>query len=115
LFPLLRTSGTSYRDRTDDDGETTMAVAHEITLKGERTVRVDGADAYVQEGQLTTFFRTDPQRGTVDRWSVRLASFRTSEVMAVRRLEPEPVAEGPSSVEAAWIDGERGPRLRTVG
>jgi hypothetical protein len=50
-----------------------MAVAYEITLKGERTERVDGADAYAQEGQLTTFFRTDPDRGTVDRWSVRLA------------------------------------------
>ena len=31
-----------------------MPVAYEITLKGERTERVDGADAYAQEGQLTT-------------------------------------------------------------
>jgi hypothetical protein len=84
-----------------------MTVAYEITLKGERTERVDGADAYAQEGQLTTFFRTDPERGTVDRWSVRLASFRTSEVMAVRRLE---VAD-----DAAWFDDERGSRLRPVG
>lgn len=64
-----------------------MAVAYEITLKGDRVERIDGADAYAQEGQLTTFFRTDPERRIVDRWSVRLASFRTSEVMTVRRLE----------------------------
>lgn len=62
-------------------------VAYEITLKDQRVERIDGADAYQQEGQLTTFFRTDPQRGLVDRWSVRLASFRTSELMAVRRVE----------------------------
>jgi hypothetical protein len=65
-----------------------MSVAYEITLKDERTERIDGADAYAQEGQLTTFFRTDPERRIVDRWSTRLASFRTSEVMAVRRVEP---------------------------
>jgi hypothetical protein len=93
-----------------------MAVAYEITLKGERTERVDGADAYAQEGQLTTFFRTDPDRGTVDRWSVRLASFRTSEVMAVRRLEPAPVgAEGTWDDDDARSKGDRGPWLRTVG
>jgi hypothetical protein len=70
-----------------------VPVAYEITLKGDRVERIDDADAYAQEGQLTTFFRTDPERRIVDRWSVRLASFRTSEVMAVRRLEVvEPLA-----------------------
>ena len=62
-------------------------VAYEITLRDQRVERIDGADAYAQEGQLTTFFRTDPDRRVVDCWSVRLASFRTTEVMAVRRLE----------------------------
>jgi hypothetical protein len=62
-------------------------VAYEVTMRDERVERIDGADAYVQEGQLTTFFRTDPARRTIDTWSVRLASFRTSEVMTVRRLE----------------------------
>lgn len=62
-------------------------VAYEITMRDERVERIEGADAYVQEGQLTTFFRTDPARRIVDCWSVRLASFRTTEVMAVRRLE----------------------------
>ena len=32
--------------------------AYEITLKDQARERIDGADAYAQEGQLTTFFRT---------------------------------------------------------
>lgn len=61
--------------------------AYEITLKDQARERIDGANAYSQEGQLTTFFRTGTDRQVIDCWSVRLASFRTSEIMAVRRLE----------------------------
>ena len=61
--------------------------AYEITLKDQARERIDGADAYAQEGQLTTFFRTASARQVVDCWSVRLASFRTTEIMAVRRIE----------------------------
>ena len=68
-------------------------VSHEITLKNERVERIEGADAYAQEGQLTTFFRTDPERRIIDRWSVRLASFRTSEVLGVRRVEADDTDE----------------------
>ncbi len=63
-----------------------MAV-HEVTMKDQSVERIDGADAYAQEGPLTTFFRTDPDRRLIDRWSIRLASFRTADVMAVRRVE----------------------------
>ena len=66
--------------------------AYEITLKDQARERIDGADAYSQEGQLTTFFRTTSDRQVVDCWSVRLASFRTNEVLAVRRVEHEVVA-----------------------
>lgn len=66
--------------------------AYEITLKDQARERIDGADAYAQEGQLTTFFRTASARQVVDCWSVRLASFRTSEINAVRRIEES--AEG---------------------
>lgn len=48
---------------------------------------VDGADAYQQEQSMTTFFRTDGRR-TVDCWAVRVASFRTDEILTVRRVEP---------------------------
>jgi len=60
---------------------------YEITMKDQARERIDGADAYAQEGQLTTFFRTASARQVVDCWSVRLASFRTSEISAVRRIE----------------------------
>jgi hypothetical protein len=61
--------------------------AYDITLKDQAHERIDGADAYAQEGQLTTFFRTASARQVIDCWSVRLASFRTAEIMAVRRIE----------------------------
>ena len=91
-----------------------MSVAYEITLKDERTERIDGADAYAQEGQLTTFFRTDPERRIVDRWSTRLASFRTSEVMAVRRVEPVEVTGSRGDDDANEGDDVLR-RLRPVG
>ncbi len=67
--------------------------AYEITLKDQAPERIEGADAYAQEGQLTTFFRTASDRQVVDCWSVRLASFRTTEILAVRRIEDAVVAE----------------------
>lgn len=73
--------------------------SYRITLKDRTTERIDGADAYQQEGQMTTFFRLGEGRRVVDTWSLRLASFRTSEILAIRREEPEvgaasgPVAE----------------------
>jgi len=72
--------------------------AYEITLKDQARERIDGADAYAQEGQLTTFFRTASARQVVDCWSVRLASFRTTEIMAVRRLED------PTALDHAFTD-----------
>ncbi len=62
--------------------------SYQITLKDRSTEQIDGADAYQQEGQMTTFFCTAPGRNVVDTWSTRLASFRTSELVAIRRVEP---------------------------
>jgi hypothetical protein len=67
--------------------------SYQITLKDRTTERIDGADAYQQEGQMTTFFRTQSGRNVVDTWSTRVASFRTSELVAIRRLEVEPATE----------------------
>ena len=63
-----------------------MHVSFDITLRDGATERVDGADAYQQEQSMTTFFRTDG-RPTVDCWAVRVASFRTDQILAVRRIE----------------------------
>ena len=56
-----------------------------VTLVGDETEVVDGADAYALEGPLTTFFRTDPGRAVIDCWSIRLASFRTADIRVIRR------------------------------
>ena len=62
-------------------------MGYEVTTADGTTELVAGADAYQQEGPLTTFFRTDADRRVVDCWSVRLASYRTAEVTRIRRVE----------------------------
>ncbi len=61
--------------------------SYRITMKDRTTEQIDDADAYQQEGQMTTFFRTGSQRNVVDTWSTRVASFRTSEVIVIRRID----------------------------
>ena len=58
-----------------------------MTTADGTTELVLGADAYQQEGPLTTFFRTDAGRRVVDCWSIRLASYRTAELTRIRRVE----------------------------
>ena len=62
-------------------------MGYEVTTADGTTELVRDADAYQQEGPLTTFFRTDPGRRVVDCWSVRVASYRTAEVTRIRRVE----------------------------
>lgn len=62
----------------------------ELVLADGSTQVVDGADAYQQEQSMTTFFRTDRGRQTVDSWSVRVASFRTDAILAIRRRDTAP-------------------------
>lgn len=61
-------------------------MGYEVTTSDGSTEVVPGADTYLQEGPLTTFFLTEPGRRVVDGWSTRLASFRTVEVTRIRRL-----------------------------
>lgn len=63
-------------------------MGYEVTTADGTTELVAGADAYQQEGPLTTFFRTEPGRRVVDCWSTRMASYRTAEVVRIRRVEP---------------------------
>lgn len=60
---------------------------YEIILSGDSGEQIVQADAYQQEGQMTTFFRTESGRTVVDTWSTRIASFRTSEILIIRRVE----------------------------
>jgi len=59
--------------------------AYRVTLHDDQVELVTDADAYQQEGPMTTFFRTRGDRQVVDSWSVRVASFRTTEIRTVRR------------------------------
>src|SRR5690606_5930964 len=60
----------------------------DVTLRDRTVEVVDGADAYQQEGPMTTFFRRGEGREVIDSWSTRMASFRTADLLAVRRREP---------------------------
>jgi hypothetical protein len=80
-----------------------------VTLK-DRTVEViDDADAYQQEGPMTTFFALAPDRQVVDCWSTRLASFRSSEVMIIRRHD-----QGTYAPSQAMADSETSPPPSTA-
>ena len=62
-------------------------VGYEVTIGDRGSELVVGADTYQLEGPLTTFFSTDSGRRVVDCWSVRLASFRTADVVRIRRVD----------------------------
>ena len=64
----------------------------EVTLTDRSVERIDGADAYQQEGQMTTFFRRDGGRAVVDSWATRIASFRTADILIIRRATAESAA-----------------------
>ncbi len=56
-----------------------------VTLSDQTTDFVEDADAYQLEGPLTTFFAFSDHRQVIDSWSVRLASYRTADICAIRR------------------------------
>jgi hypothetical protein len=64
----------------------------EIVLKDRTVEVVDGADAYQQEGPMTTFFRLGEGRSVVDCWATRMVSFRTADLVMVRRVDQSPAA-----------------------
>lgn len=64
------------------------ATFFDVVLADGSVERVADAHAYQQEQSMTTFFRNEAGRQTVDCWSVRVASFRTELIVAIRRHEP---------------------------
>ena len=83
-----------------------------VTLVTDRSEVIDHADAYQQEGPLTTFFAFAGGREVIDSWSSRLASFRTADVMAVRRVDVDESAAGFDDV--AFDEEAPAPLLRSV-
>jgi hypothetical protein len=85
-----------------------------VTLTDQTTDVVEGADAYQLEGPLTTFFAFRSNRNVIDSWSVRLASYRTADIVAIRRSSEG--GDGISSRSVPILAGgiEAGARLDAV-
>src|SRR6478609_5173550 len=98
LCLFLPTGTSSYRGRL---------ARFEITLKDRTGELIDGADAYQQEGQMTTFFALSGERLVVDCWSTRLASFRTSEILIVRRrVAADSTTQGASEDQGTYAPSQ---------
>lgn len=72
-----------------------------LTATGD-TIRVEGADAYQPDGPLTTFFCAGSNRTTIDSWSIRIASYRTADIVAIERrgrTKTQHRLDGPTKVE----------------
>ena len=63
-------------------------MTYTVTLRDRSVEQVAEADAFCHDRLMTTFFRTNNQRGAVDCWSVPLASFRTDEILMIREATP---------------------------
>ena len=60
----------------------------DVHFDDETTTQVLDADAYEQEGPLTTFFDRNGGGRLASAFAVRVASFRTSKIVEVRRETP---------------------------
>lgn len=61
---------------------------YDVTMRDER-IEVVAADAYAQEGPMTTFFELGEGRDVVDCWARRVASIRTADILLIRRSEAD--------------------------
>jgi len=62
-------------------------VIHDIVLADGEVVEILGANAYVHEGPLTTFFHSGRSRAAIDSWAERVASFKTTEIRRIIRRQ----------------------------
>lgn len=63
------------------------APLHFEILLTDGLIEVEGADAYAPDGQMTTFYRCREGRDTIDVWATRIASFRTADILRIRRVD----------------------------
>ena len=64
---------------------TVIGMAFDVILDDDTVERVEQADSYQQEGPLTTFFDNASRPGGLGAWSVKVASFRTDQILRIRR------------------------------
>jgi len=60
-------------------------MSFEVILADDSMEVVEQADSYQQEGPLTTFFDNASRPGGLGAWSVKVASFRTEQILRIRR------------------------------
>ena len=66
----------------------TRDVIHDIVLADGEVVEITGANAYVQEGPLTTSFHSGRRQAAIDSRAERVASCRTTEIRRIVRRHP---------------------------
>jgi hypothetical protein len=64
----------------------------EVVLAGDGAPQLVRADAYEQEGPMTTFFTCESSHVRLDSWALRLASFRSADVRMIRRVDADHAA-----------------------
>ncbi len=86
------TTSTQSTEFRFDDNEIDLRIdppaddiEHLVHLSSGDIATVVGANAYQPEGPMTTFFSTGSSRGTIDSWSVRVASYRTADIVSIQR------------------------------
>lgn len=72
-----------------------------VHFEDDTTTIVDEADSYEQEGPLTTFFDRNGGGRLASAFAVRVASFRTSKIVEVRREPVSAAAALQSSIRSS--------------
>jgi hypothetical protein len=72
-----------------------------VHFEDDTTTIVDAADSYEQEGPLTTFFDRNGGGRLASAFAVRVASFRTSKIVEVRRETESTMATPQSSIRSS--------------
>ena len=75
-----------------------------VHFEDDTTTVVDAADSYEQEGPLTTFFDRNGGGRLASAFAVRVASFRTSKIVEVRRERSPEAIETPQSSMSSIVD-----------
>ena len=60
-----------------------------VRFDDDTTTMVQGADAYEQEGPLTTFFDRNGAGRLASAFAERMASFRTNRIVEIRRTDAQ--------------------------
>lgn len=94
--PAIPPTASDHIDLTDSPRLAQDTPTFSVTLTSGRIIDVADATTYEPEGPLTTFFQSGSSSRTIDVWSVRMASFRTADIVSIRQWE-EPTTRHPSA------------------